>query len=70
MMILFTIMDLRGAPYDENYFAKNILKIIYMPFMGYISLIFLFYMYELEYQHLLKFIYKIANIGIEVQEDE
>ena len=69
-MILFIIMDLRGAPYDENYFVNNILAIIYMPFMGYVSLIFLFYMYELEYQPLLKFIYKIANIGIEIHEDE
>ena len=56
--------------YGIPYFEKNILLIIYMPFFGYISLIILFCVYELEHQHLLKFIYKIANIGVDIQEDE
>lgn len=69
-VILAFAIDLRGKPYNENYFNDK-LGITLLVFMcGYISVIFVILAYNDKKKFLQKLIYKIVNIGIDTKTEE
>lgn len=69
------VYDMRGEPYDEDYFKGEILHIIGFIFMGGVTFLFAFGLITVDILQKIyekrksngiftKFIYKIANIGI------
>ena len=69
-VILLFAIDLRGQPYNENYFKDKFAPTLFAFLCGYISLIFVFFAYNDEKKFLQKLIYKIVNIGIDTKTDE
>lgn len=79
-VISICVYDMRGEPYDENYFKGEILHIIGFIFMGGVTFLFTFGLiavdtlqkiYEKRKNGIFtKFIYKIANIGIKKDGDK
>lgn len=74
-VISICVYDMRGEPYDENYFKGEILHTIVLILTGGVSFLIVFYLiivdilqkiYEKRKSNRMftKFIYKIANIGI------
>lgn len=79
-VISICVHDMRGEPYDENYFKGEILHTICLILMGGMTFLFVFYftivdilqeIYEKRKSNRIftKFIYKIANIGIKKDKD-
>lgn len=75
------VYDMRGEPYDENYFKGEILHTIILILTGGVSFLIVFYLiavdtlqniYEKRKSNRIftKFIYKIANIGIKKDGDK
>lgn len=75
------VYDMRGEPYDEDYFKGEILHSIGFILMGGVSFLIVFYfiivdilqnIYEKRKSNRIftKFIYKIANIGIKKDGDK
>ena len=80
-VISICVYDMRGEPYDENYFKGEILHTISLILMGGVSFLIVFYLiivdilqniYEKRKSNRMftKFIYKIANIGIKKDGDK
>lgn len=80
-VISICVYDMRGEPYDENYFKGEILHTIYLILTGGVSFLIVFYLiivdilqniYEKRKSNRIftKFIYKIANIGIKKDGDK
>lgn len=76
-VISICVYDMRGEPYDENYFKGEILHTIALILMGGVSFLIVFYLiiqniYEKRKSNRIftKFIYKIANIGIKKDGDK
>lgn len=80
-VMIICIHDMRGEPYDENYFKGEILYTISLILMGGVSFLIVFYLitvdilqkiYEKRKSNRMftKFIYKIANIGIKKDGDK
>lgn len=80
-VISICVHDMRGEPYDENYFKGEILHTIALILMGGVSFLIVFYLiivdilqniYEKRKSNRIftKFIYKIANIGIKKDGDK
>lgn len=80
-VISICVYDMRGEPYDENYFKGEILHIICLILTGGVSFLIVFYLiivdilqkiYEKRKSNrkFTKFIYKIANIGIKKDGDK
>lgn len=80
-VISICVYDMRGEPYDENYFKGEILHTIVLIFTGGVSFLIVFYLiivdilqkiYEKRKSNRMftKFIYKIANIGIKKDGDK
>jgi hypothetical protein len=80
-VISICVYDMRGEPYDENYFKGEILHTIGLIFMGGMAFLIVFYLitfdilqkiYEKRKSNRIftKFIYKIANIGIKKDGDK
>lgn len=74
-VISICVYDMRGEPYDDNYFKGEILHTIVLILTGGVSFLIVFYLiivdilqkiYEKRKSNRMftKFIYKIANIGI------
>ena len=68
--ILLFAVDLRGKPYNENYFNDKFFPTLFVIACGYISLIFVICAYNYKYKFLQKFIYKISNIGIDTKTED
>lgn len=66
-VILLFAVDLRGKPYDEDYFKYKFLPALTAFVLGYFSLIFVILAYNDEKKFLQKLIYKIVNIGINME---
>lgn len=64
--------DLRGKPYDEDYFTKhnhrNCGWFACCVLFGYLSMVFSFFCWMAEKRLLTKLIYKIVNIGVKKKE--
>lgn len=80
-VISICVYDMRGEPYDENYFKGEILHTIVLILTGGVSFLIVFYLiivdilqkiYEKRKSNRMftKFIYKIANIGIKKDGDK
>ena len=80
-VISIRVYDMRGEPYDENYFKGEILHTICLILTGGVSFLIVFYLiivdilqniYEKRKSNRIftKFIYKIANIGIKKDGDK
>lgn len=80
-VVIVCVHDMRGEPYDENYFKGEILHTIIFILMGGVSFLIVFYLiivdilqniYEKRKSDRIftKFIYKIANIGIKKDGDK
>ncbi|WP_147603788.1 hypothetical protein [Blautia massiliensis (ex Durand et al. 2017)] len=80
-VISICVYDMRGEPYDENYFKGEILHTIVLILTGGVSFLIVFYLiivdilqniYEKRKSNRIftKFIYKIANIGIKKDGDK
>ena len=80
-VISICVYDMRGEPYDENYFKGEILHTIILIITGGLSFLIVFYLitvdilqkiYEKRKSNRIftKFIYKIANIGIKKDGDK
>lgn len=80
-VVIICVHDMRGEPYDENYFKGEILHTIILILMGGVSFLIVFYLiifdilqniYEKRKSNRIftKFIYKIANIGIKKDGDK
>lgn len=80
-VISICVYDMRGEPYDENYFKGEILRTIVLILTGGVSFLIVFYLiivdilqkiYEKRKSNRMftKFIYKIANIGIKKDGDK
>lgn len=80
-VISICVYDMRGEPYDENYFKGEILHTICLILTGGVSFLIVFYLiivdilqniYEKRKSNRIftKFIYKIANIGIKKDGDK
>lgn len=69
-LLLLAVIDLRGKPYYEEYFDVMLDPTITLIMFGYISLLFACLYILVKNQCLQKLIYKIANIGVNVKEDE
>lgn len=76
-VISICVHDMRGEPYDENYFKGEIFNIICLILTGVVSFLIVFYLittdiYEKRKSNRIftKFIYKIANIGIKKDGDK
>lgn len=80
-VISMCVYDMRGEPYDENYFKGEILHIICYILMGGVTFLIVLYLittdiiqeiYEKRKSNRIftKFIYKIANIGIKKDGDK
>lgn len=80
-VISICVYDMRGEPYDENYFKGEILHTIILILTGGVSFLIVFYLiivdilqniYEKRKSNKIftKFIYKIANIGIKKDGDK
>lgn len=80
-VISICVYDMRGKPYDENYFKGEILHTICLILTGGVSFLIVFYLiivdilqniYEKRKSNRIftKFIYKIANIGIKKDGDK
>lgn len=80
-VISICVYDMRGEPYDENYFKGEILHTIILILTGGVSFLIVFYLiivdilqkiYEKRKSNrkFTKFIYKIANIGIKKDGDK
>lgn len=80
-VISMCVHDMRGEPYDENYFKGEILHIICCILMGGVTFLIVLYLitsdilqkiYEKRKSNRIftKFIYKIANIGIKKDGDK
>ena len=65
--ILLFAVDLRGKPYNENYFNDKFAPTLLVIAWGYISLIFVVFAYNDRYKFLQKLMYKISNIGIDTK---
>ena len=75
------VYDMRGEPYDENYFKGEILHTIILILTGGVSFLIVFYLIAVDtlqniYEKrknkriFTKFIYKISNIGIKKDGDK
>ena len=76
-VMLVCIRDMRGKPYDENYFKGGTHYVISLILMGGFSfLLFAFGIFRERHKKqksnriFTKFIYKIANIGIKKDGDD
>lgn len=80
-VISICVHDMRGEPYDENYFKGEILHTTCLILMGGVTFFIVFYfitfdilqkIYEKRKSNRIftKFIYKIANIGIKKDGDK
>lgn len=80
-IISMCVYDMRGEPYDENYFKGEIFNIICGILMGGVTFLIVLYfiitdilqkIYEKRKSNRMftKFIYKIANIGIKKDGDK
>lgn len=82
-VISICVHDMRGEPYDENYFKGEILNTIALILMGGVSFLIVFYLIIVDILQKIyekrkrksnriftKFIYKIANIGIKKDGDK
>lgn len=79
-VISMCVHDMRGEPYDENYFKGEILHTIILILTGGVTFLIVFYIitsdilqkiYEKRKSNRIftKFIYKIANIGVKKDGD-
>ena len=80
-VISICVYDMRGEPYDENYFKGETLHTIILILTGGVSFLIVFYLiiidilqniYEKRKSNRIftKFIYKLANIGIKRDGDK
>lgn len=75
-VMIMCVHDMRGEPYDENYFEGEIHHIIVFILMGGFTFLIVVFIAIFEIHEKLKsnriftkFIYKIANIGIKKDGD-
>lgn len=75
-VMIMCVHDMRGEPYDENYFEGEILHVIVFILMGGFTFLIVVFIFAFEIHEkrksnrkFTKFIYKIANIGIKKDGD-
>lgn len=70
-MIALYIKDMRGQPFNEDYFKNqdNLCGSLSCILLGPISVIIVLGVFWIEHKLFTKFVYKIANIGIKKKEE-
>ena len=69
-IVFACIKDMRGKEFDPNYFNEGIGVVLFLIAFGYISVIIVIFCYIYEENYFTKLIYKIANIGVKIQDKE